>query len=289
MPIHPAPQHDLAGLIEGYRQTLQAVVDLGRGCTEEDFAQPTSCPGWALKDHFAHIAAVEHYLEGGENPEVDVSGLAHVRHEFAAWMEQGVQARRGTPGAQVVAELETLLQHRMATLANPDLTLETEARAPRGTTMALRSLLKLRQQDIWVHEQDIREVLGRIGNLDTPAAVTFVNAVVTHFARLVAEVEMTDGQTVILESTGPVTARTGVRVSRDGDETTHHQLFTGESESGMGASVHSEQDPTTTITLSTEALARRAAGRRPTRETAYSVAGDEDLAERVLDALAMTP
>lgn len=290
MPIHPAPPRDLAGLIEGYRQTVQAVLDLGHSCSPEDFAAPTSCPGWSVQDHIAHVAAVEHYLEGGENPEVDVSHLDHVHHEFAAWMEQGVEARRGTPALQVVAELEELLQRRLATLADPDLTLETEVRAPRGSTRSLSGLLKLRHQDIWVHEQDIREVLGRLGDLDSPAATTFVAGLVKIFATLVSNVEMTDGQTVILESTGPVTARMGVRVSHDELGTaTYHQLFTGESESGMGQAVHSEDDPTTTISLSTEALTRRAAGRRATRDTAYSVVGDEALAERVLDALAFTP
>lgn len=289
MPIHPAPPLDLAGLIEGYRQTVQAVIDLGHSCTPEDFTAPTSCPGWSLQDHIAHVAAVEHYLDGGDNPDLDVSGLEHVQHEFAAWMEQGVEARRGQPGAEIVAELETLLHNRLATLSDPSLQLDSQVRAPMDSTMKLSSLLKLRHQDIWTHEQDIREVLGRIGNLDTPAAATFVNGLVRHFARLVADVPMADGQTVILESTGPVTARMGVRASNEDGKITHHSLFTGESESGMGQSVHSETDPTTTISMSTEALSRRAAGRRETGDTAYSVVGDEELAARVLDAIAFTP
>ena len=290
MPIHPAPPLDLAGLIEGYRQTVQAVIDLGHSCTPEDFATPTSCPGWTVQDHISHVAAVEHYLNGGENPDVDVSWLDHVHHKFAAWMEQGVQARRERDGAEVVAELETLLHNRLATLSDPSLALDSQVRAPMESTMKLGSLLKLRHQDIWTHEQDIREALGRIGNLDSPAAATFVNGLVRHFARLVHEVPMADGQTVILESTGPVTARMGVRASHDeAGEVTHHSLFTGESESGMGEAVHSETDPTTSITMSTEALSRRAAGRRTTADTAYSVVGDEELAIRVLDAIAFTP
>ncbi|WP_114907909.1 maleylpyruvate isomerase family mycothiol-dependent enzyme [Ornithinimicrobium murale] len=290
MPIHPAPPSDLDGLIEGFRQVVQAVIDLGSTCSADDFALSTSCPGWSVQDHIAHVAAVEHFLEGGENPEVEISDLEHVHHEFAAWMEQGVHARRGTPGTEVVTELEELLQRRLATLANPDLTLETEVRAPLGTTRPLGSLLKLRLNDIWVHEQDIREALGRLGDLDTPAAATFVKAIVVSFPRLMQAVPMEDAQTVILESTGPVTARAGVRVSHDAaGERSDHVLFTGESESGMGEAVHSEDDPTTTISLSTEALGRRAAGRRPTGDTAYSVVGDEDLAARVLDAIAFTP
>lgn len=290
MPIHPTPPRDLDGLTEAFRQTVQAVIDLGHGCTAEQFAESTSCPGWSVQDHIAHVVAVEHYLDGGENPEVDVSGLPHVLHEFGAWMEQGVQARRGTPGPEVVAELETLLHNRLASLADPELTLDSEVRAPMGSTMKLNALLRLRLNDIWTHEQDIREALGRLGNLDSPAAAMFVYALVRSFDRLMHKVPMTDGQTVILESTGPVTARMGVRVSHDeSGEVTYHSLFTGESESGMGETVHSEDDPSTTISLSTEALTRRAAGRRATGDTTYSVVGDEDLAARVLDAITFTP
>lgn len=290
MPIHPAPPEDLDGLVEAFRQTMQAVIDLGHSCSQEDFARETSCPGWTLQDHLSHVAAVEHFLDGGENPELDLTGLAHVRHEFGAWMEQGVQLRRGRPGVEVVAELETLLHNRLASLADPSLTLTTEVPGPMGSTRSLRGMLLLRLQDIWTHEQDVRETLGRMGNLDTPAAAAFVNSVVRHFAKLVQSVPMANGQTVILESTGPVTARTGVRVSREGDgEITYHQLFTGESESGMGAAVHSEDDPSTTISLSTEALGRRAAGRKSTSDTAYSVIGDEELAVAVLDAITFTP
>lgn len=290
MPVHPTPPRDLSELTEAYRQTMQAVIDLGQGLTAEQFTLPTSCPGWDLKDQFSHIAAVEYFLDGGDNPDVDVSGLEHVRHEFGEWMERGVQARRGTPGEQVVAELETLLHNRLATLANPDLSLETEVAAPPASTMKLASLLKLRLNDIWTHEQDIREVLGRLGDLDSPAAATFVKAIVLSFARLMHAVPMVDGQSVILESTGPVTARAGVRVSHDeAGQATYHSLFTGESESGMAPAGHLEADPSTTISLSTEALTRRAAGRRPTSETTYTVVGDEELAARVLDALTFTP
>lgn len=290
MPIHPTPPEDLDALVEGFRQTVQAVIDLGRECSDEDFVRSTPCPGWTVQDQISHIAAVEAFLDGAEHPQVELTERGHIRHEFGEWMEQGVQVRRDRSGPEVVAELETLLHNRLATLADPSLTLETEVSGPMGSTMSLGSLLRLRHQDIWTHEQDIREALNRIGNLDSPAASTFVNVLVRYFPKLVRDVPMQDGQTVILESTGPVTARTGVRVSHDEDgEVTYHPLFTGESASGMGTLVHSQDDPSTTISLSTEALTRRAAGRRSTQDTTYSVVGDQELAARVLDAITFTP
>ena len=46
-----------------------------------------------------------------------------------------------------------------------------------------------------------------------------------------------------------------------------------------------EQLDVTSIHLTTDALTRRAAGRRPVDEIHYSVTGDEETARRVLEAL----
>ncbi len=292
MPIHPAPPDDLPGMVDAFRQTVQGIIDLGHSCRPEDFALPTACPGWSVQDHISHVAAVENYLETGEHEEVELTGTDHVRHEFGEWMEHGVQLRRRFPGPAVVSELETLLTARVATLSDPGLTLDSEVRSVMGRTARLGDLLRVRINDTWVHLQDIREALGRPGDLDTPAAATFVNTVVEHFPELVAQrVELPEGGAVILDCTGPVTARAGVRLVRaeDGSLLTH-PLFTGESDTlGEDLTQVQEQTSSTTIVLSTEALARRAAGRRPTSETAYRVVGDEELAARVLDALVITP
>jgi uncharacterized protein (TIGR03083 family) len=292
MPIHPAPPEDLPGMVEAFGQTVQGVIDLGHSCRPEDFALPTACPGWTVQDHISHIAAVEDYLEGAEYEEGELAERGHLRHEFGVWMEHGVEARRRFPGPAVVSELETLLQARMTALSDPELTLDSEVRAPMGTTMPLRDLLRIRINDTWVHQQDLREALGRPGDLDTGAAATFVNTIVEHFPALVAKrVELPEGGVVILDCTGPVTARAGVRLVRaeDGSLLTH-PLFTGESDTvGEDTTQVHEVASSTTIVLSTDALTRRAAGRRPTSETAYRVVGDEELAARVLDAIVITP
>jgi uncharacterized protein (TIGR03083 family) len=288
MPIHPAPPEDLAGMVEGYQRTVRSVIDLGRSCGPADFAAPTSCPGWSMQDHFAHVAAVEAYLDGAEHPDVELVERCHLRHEFGEWMEAGVQLRRERPGSEVVDELELLLHNRLASLANPELTLESEVRAPMERTLPLGTLLRLRLNDIWVHEQDLREALGRPGDLDTVAAATFVASIVSSFPGLVAKLHLPEGEAVILDCTGPVTARVGVRMSHGEDgRPWAHPLFSGDTETPTDGAV--PDGPSTTIILSTDALTRRAAGRRSTQDTAYRVVGDEDLAARVLDALVITP
>lgn len=289
MPIHPSPPEDLAGLVDAFRQTVQAVVDLGNSCGPDDFGRDTPCPGWTVQDHISHVAAVEAFLEGGRHPQVDLSDLGHVRHEFGEWMEQGVHARRGTSGREVVAELETLLHNRLATLADPDLTVETVVNAPMDSTLPLAALLRLRVMDIWTHEQDLREVLGRPGGLDAPGACVFLASLEHSFPVLAAKrMDLPEGTAVILDCSGPVTGRIGVRMTHEADgRPWAHALFAGDTETQPDAPP--VEGPTTTIVLSTDALTRRAAGRRSTGDTAYHVVGDEDLAARVLDALVITP
>jgi len=73
-----------------------------------------------------------------------------------------------------------------------------------------------------------------------------------------------------------------------------HTLFTGSQETAAEDAAdqveHPEEDVvTTSISMSTDALTRRAAGRRTTEESLYKVVGDEEVAALVLDALVITP
>lgn len=311
MPIHPTPPVDLHGKATALQQGLQAVIDLGHGCSDADLDLPTACPGWSVRDQFAHIADVESFLDGAEHVEVELPERGHLRHSTGEWLEHGVQQRRGHSREQLLDELQTVMHNRQATLANPELTLDVTVPGLRGRPTPLGTLLDLRLVDVWVHEQDIREALGHPGNLDTVGAATFVQLIVENFPGVVAErVRPEVGTTVMLESTGPVTARAGVRIIADPEDAdgspVPHPLFTGEpepphreeadrsdaeAEAEVSAAEGTDDTPvaTTSISMSTDALTRRAAGRRGAEDLPYRVVGDEDLARRTLDALAITP
>lgn len=320
MPVHPAPPSDVPGLIEAYRQTLTSFAAVCDGLSEADWDAPTSCPGWAARDHLAHVVHHEDYLSGSEHPlggagsgdtapglSATPTGQAvvpvrpegagtpeHVTNDFGAWNEEGIRALREREPADLVAELRGLIELRSAQMYDPDLTLETPVRSVMGEMLEFGPLLALRLSDVWNHEQDLREVVNRPGSLDSPGASQFVTFVLDSLPRVVVRrVRPEPGTVVILESTGPVLGRAGVRVGTDADgELVGHVLFTGHVESeDTHPIVHEadEQESTTTISLSTHELTRRAAGRRSTEETAYQVVGDEGLARRVLDALTVTP
>lgn len=287
MPQHPAPPTDLAGLVGAYEQAARAVIDLGQTLSARDFARPTECPGWSVKDQFSHIAGIEGWLDGATPPRLDLPNLPHVQNEQGELVELFVHERRSREGADIVGELEDVLDSRLSTLRDTAMTEETSVRGPfGGTTVA--NALAIRASDIWVHEQDIRTAVGRPGDLDTAAAALFVAAVIKSIPRVVAhDAAVPVGHAVIFDVTGPVVARAGARVVLDADRKMWgEELFTGESHDEDSASAPTE---TTSIVLSTDALTRRAAGRRSVDDLVYSVVGDEELAHDVLQKLVITP
>jgi uncharacterized protein (TIGR03083 family) len=284
MPLHPAAPEDLAGLVAAYQQTTQAVVDLGRSCTEEDFAKPTACPGWTVKDQISHVVGLESWLHTGDVPHVDVPDYDHLRHEAGRFIERSVEIRRPLKASAIVDELETLAAQRVKQFSAPDMTIDTVVRGAWGPAAAGDNL-RTRILDIWTHEQDIRQAVGRPGDLDSGGAAVFMDLLFAALPRLVArEAAIPPGNVVIFDVTGPVLGRAGVWVDEGAEGKARGiPLFSGVAHDG------DPHDVFTTITLSTDALTRRAAGRGGVDDIHFTVHGDEDVARRVLEHLPFVP
>ncbi|GMA41185.1 hypothetical protein GCM10025883_32300 [Mobilicoccus caccae] len=290
--MHPAAPEELSGLVDAYTQTAQAIMDLAYPCSDADFAKPTECPGWTVKDQLSHVVALEAMLIGRPDPEVDVPAYEHVRNDTGRLMERGVELRRERPDAEVVQEMQQVLARRLGQLKDlkdhePENLDEAEMDSPLGRVPLLRGLT-LRICDLWVHEQDIRAALGRPGNLDSAAAAVFTQSVLDALPMIVVKrAGVQPGRVVMVELTGPVVARAGVRVEKDENGEPHgHLMFTGGTDETGPIPVIGK---TTSIQMSTDAFTRRAAGRRSTDDLHYSVHGDDQVARRVLDALVVTP
>ncbi len=282
MPLNPAPPEDLAALTDGYAQTVQAVLDLGHSLRAGDLEKETDCPGWTVFDQIAHVAGGEAMVAGEQVPGLDVSRYAHVRHEFGERVEKYLEARRGRHISEVLDELEALLAERLAFYRDPATTIDTPTVGPFGAT-TVADLITVRLFDIWTHEQDIREALGRPGDLDAPGASVAVMYLFDALPRIIAKTAtVPPGHAVILDLTGPVVGRAGARVEERDGRVSGIPLFSGEPED------HADVE-TTTITMSTQAACRRSAGRRPASELPVTIAGDEEIAHRVLDAMVITP
>ena len=134
-----------------------------------------------------------------------------------------------------------------------------------------------------MHEQDIREALERPGGLDTGAAALSVSSLFARLPRIVAkDAAIEPGNAVVLDLTGPTVGRAGARVEEHDGKARGIPLFTGEAEEHPDV-------VTTSLTMSTSVAMRLAGGRRPPEELHVVVHGDEDVARRVMAAMAITP
>ncbi|MEO7269514.1 MAG: maleylpyruvate isomerase family mycothiol-dependent enzyme [Knoellia sp.] len=281
-PNTTAPQ-DLAELTAAYSHTVQAIVDLGHSLREGDEERETDCPGWSVKDQFAHVVSLEAWVQGETVPDIDVQGRAHVRSGLGAVVEKFLESRRDRSLEELLEELDDLTTSRVDHLGAETTSPDDPAIGPFGPTTLL-GLMQYRVFDLWVHEQDIRGAIGRPGNLDSPGAALTVQTLFAALPRAVARTaQVPAGEAVILDLTGPVVGRAGVRVEERDGKPHGIPLFSG------GTEEHADATTTTTITLSTQAATRRAAGRVATADTHYTVVGDEDVARRVLDALVIAP
>jgi uncharacterized protein (TIGR03083 family) len=282
MSLHPPAPSDLGELVEAYAQTVQHLIDLGRTMRPDDAARPTDCPGWTVLDQIAHVASLEAMVAGEPEPDVDISHHAHVRHAFGARVERYVESRRGRDLEEVLDELEERLAERLTFYRSGTEWAAREVAGPFGST-TWGDLLAIRTFDIWVHEQDVREALERPGGLDSGAAALAVSQLFAALPRIVAkEAAIEPGNAVVLDLTGPTVGRAGARVEEHDGKARGIPLFTGDAEE------HSDV-VTTSLTMSTAVAGRLAGGRKAPDELHVVVHGDDEVARRVMAAMAITP
>ena len=282
MSLHPPAPSDLGELVEAYAQTVQHLIDLGRTMRPDDANRPTDCPGWTVLDQIAHVASLEAMVAGEPEPDLDISHHAHVRHAFGAKVERYVESRRGRDLEEVLDELEERLAERLAFYRSGTEWAEREVQGPFGTT-TWAALLAVRTFDIWVHEQDVREALDRPGGLDSGAAALAVSQLFAALPRIVArDAAIEPGNAVVLDLTGPTVGRAGARVEEHDGKARGIPLFTGDAEEHPDV-------VTTSLTMSTAVAGRLAAGRRSPDDLHVVVHGDDDVARRVMAAMAITP
>lgn len=264
---------DMPGNVAAFEQTVRSTITLAETFGAAQWDLPTDCPGWTVRDQIAHIIGIERMLLGDPEPAHTLpEALPHVRHDFARALEVAVDARRGRPGAEVVAELRETLDRRLAALSAIDAAQQTLL--PDGRTGPYSRFMMFRAFDAWTHEQDVRRAVERPGNLDAPAAERARQILTTGLPVVVAKrAGAGPGHSVTFKITGPPSFRTCVVVGDD----------------GRGRAAEPPQDPTVTLAMSWEGYLRLAAGRCGAADVAVSVDGDRDLADRVLGNMAVTP
>ncbi|QKG21980.1 maleylpyruvate isomerase family mycothiol-dependent enzyme [Actinomadura verrucosospora] len=264
---------EMSGNVAAFEQTVRSSLALAATLGAAEWDRATECPGWTVKDQFAHLVSVEAALLGDPAPEVEVPEFDHVRNDFGRFLEAGVHARRAVPGPQVAAELADVLERRLVQLADQDP--DAPATLPNGKEGTYALFMRFRAMDCWTHEQDVRRAVGRPGNLDAPAAGCFWAILSKGLPLVVARKAGAEpGQSVLFRITGPVEHRVAVVVD-DG---------------GRGSFAEDVPDAVTAeLDLDWEGYVRLTAGRCGPDAVKSQAKGDAELAGRVLANMALTP
>ncbi len=276
-----AESYGVAAVLDAWEGSLHAVNELGRRLNADGWAAPTECPGWSAGDVVRHLCWIEALLAGRTDPpvEIDWDTRPHVRSELSRRTEAGVEVRRAHAQADVCAELDGLIDVRLAQLMALDpLTLDTQVTGISGRPTTLLRLLRVRAFDTWTHEQDVRRAVGLPGNLATPGAQQSAAQIASALPFVLAEVaDAPVGTTLRVTATGPIAfERYAVRVDAD-----------------TCAACDPVDEATVGLTTDWETLARLAGGRLDLSDPAVlarvELAGDPALAAQLPRALAITP
>ena len=267
---------ELAAYVDAWRHTARNVLELGRRVSAEEVSRPTDLPGWTVHDVFSHLAALEAALAGEPDPPGDPLPSPDLRAVPPAYTARGVEARRGLPTSEVVEEFARHVETRSVQLATdpPEDPGGTPPDTPGGLDWDWRTLLRNRAIDVWTHEQDIRRALGRPGNLDGPGARVTVGAFASALPYVLGKrVKPAPGTTVVWDIVGPVAFTAAIRVGDD----------------GRAVALPGAPDRVDAILRTdTETFAMLGAGRRRPAELSVEIAGDTDLAARILSTMTLT-
>ncbi|MFM9499648.1 maleylpyruvate isomerase family mycothiol-dependent enzyme [Streptomyces galilaeus] len=265
-------------VVDALLEEWSAIDVLLSGATRAQWQLPSPCPGWSVHDLASHIIGAEAAAawEGSQTASTRSALIALAQPECPDSNDAWVRMLRTERPREVLRRLRTVIPIRETQLRS--LTGEQLARqvpTPAGPRSYAR-YLQIRVFDCWMHEQDMRDALGRPGHDDGAPAELAVDEITETIGYLVAKrAQVPDGTTVVFDLQGPVERQIAVEVA-----------------GGRGRVV----DPATgqaTVTLQTRSntLTRICGGRVTTEEAMRSVTifGDRHLGTRIVGALPYTP
>lgn len=200
-----ADSADRAALVAAWSSASADFLDLVTPLTQKEWDSPTALPGWTVGDIIAHVSWIERVLLGeyDEPYEPDWEALPHATSFFGRLTEVPVDLRRRWTRAQVLTELQDALGRRSAELAAGPADLDAEVAGPFGPA-PLGRVLRMRTLDTWVHEQDIRDALGRTGHLDSLGAQGTAAQLLAGYPKVWGKsVGAAQGESLRLVITGP--------------------------------------------------------------------------------------
>jgi uncharacterized protein (TIGR03083 family) len=186
------------------RETWESLAEACRELSSAEWALPTACPGWDVKDQLSHLIGIERSIMGEPVPAWDGELGEHVLNDFAAQNEPWIAVRRARPGPEVLAEFADVTTTRLAREAGRSaeewatVGFTPVGQRPRAVFMDVRVF------DSWVHEQDVRRALDRPGGSGTLASSMSITRVQEAMPFVVGKkAACADGTAVRFEIEGP--------------------------------------------------------------------------------------
>jgi uncharacterized protein (TIGR03083 family) len=274
MSTHVPRERAVAALDDVWARLDGLLADLD----DADWVRPTPLPGWRVQDVVAHLIGTESMLLGDPAPEVDVTGAGHVRNDIGRFNEAWVVSMADLEPAEVLAAFRAgVARRREALAAMDDTAWSAEGFTPAGADTYGR-FMRIRVFDTWLHEQDVRDAVGRPGGEAGPAAELALDEMAAAMGFVVGKKGgAPPGSRVAIELTGPAARSILVEVP------------TGQ---GARASVVDELSgpPTAVVRLPAGVFARLGGGRIDpgTARQEVGLEGDTELGERIAANLAYT-
>jgi uncharacterized protein (TIGR03083 family) len=219
------------------------------------------------------MIGTESALAGRPPPDVTVDQYDYVRNSIGRSNEAWVEARRSWPPSDVLEEFRaiTALRHDALSAMSQD-DFDAESWTPAGPDTYGR-FMQIRVMDCWMHEQDMREAVGRPGHQAGPAVDVALDEVVGALGYIIGkQAGAPRGSSVRLVLTGPGARTVDVAVE-DRARVTGPPLA----------------DPTTTVTMPVTTFMRLAGGRtdaaRVLAQGLVSTSGDGSLGGQVITHL----
>jgi uncharacterized protein (TIGR03083 family) len=258
-------------------ETWEALLDLVGQLDPAEWQRPTACPGWSVADQVAHVVGTERLLLGEELPETPLPEAPHVRNEIGRLNEQWVLHYRAQGTEALLGDLRRVVPARLAAL---DQMSEEAFDAPSWTPVGqatYRRFMQIRVFDCYIHEQDVRDALGRPGHREGAAVEQALDEVVRALGVLVGKRAAAPEGCTVRFSLGAPAART-FDVAVEQGRARVRPVGTGQ--------------PTVTLQLDAADFLRLASGRLVPGELRAAgrvqLTGDEALGQRVLDNLPFT-
>lgn len=277
MADRPVTKLDKSDVLAGLFAVWDDITTLLGGLAAADWQTASPLPGWDVKALVAHMIGTECFLAGvpAPQPDVDVSALDHVRNDIGVMNECWVRHLAAEPGAEVLKRFKHITDERREALTGmPVGEWDAVTLTPVGPESYGR-FMRVRVFDCWMHEQDIRQALGRPSSDDQlggPASELSLDEIAATMGYVVGKrAKAPEGSRVLLELTGPLSR--SIRVAVDGRAQVVDD-FGG-------------REPTVSIRLDGLQFTRLAGGRPmcSARSQDIEVDGDKEVAAQVIEHL----